>query len=167
MSSRIIAVLGAAFLLWMASIYSPSGSGWAAFFTEPSTLGRKAEFVLDMYLFPGALAFLAVVAFQAVQRISMTGAPVGTLFGAAVWAWSLMLFAINGMASISRPAVIGGMALGLAISAQVYAVSLPKGWFGLRYPRVVFRWNRRAVAEFSSTVRMNEQARRTRSGSAA
>jgi hypothetical protein len=152
MNSRVIAGMGVAALLWMAAVYSPSGAGWTAFATDPLPFGKKAGFFADMYLFPGALAFVAVVAFQAVQRISMGGAKIGTLFGTAVWAWTLMLFAISGMGSISRPAVIGGMALGLAISAQVYAVSLPMCRFGFSYPRVIFRWNKRAVEEFNSQI---------------
>jgi len=149
MISKLATVFGVAVLSWMVAGHSPSGVGWGVFLDDPASVGRKVVFLAEMYLLPAAIAFLALLAFQVVQRISASGAGVGTVFGLGVAAWSMMLYAFSVAGSTARPAVIGGMAAGLAFSSQIYAMSLRRGWFGLRWPCMIFRWNKAAVEAFN------------------
>ena len=148
MVGKMIGLLGAVLLLWMTAELSPSHF-WAQFLGDSAPVWKKAAFLGQTYLLPAAGAFCAIALLQIVQRLAMTGAPLGALWGLSVVAWSMMLSLFSGVGSMSRPGYIFGMATGVALSSQVYAVTAPVSRFGWRWPRVTFRWNKAAVAEIN------------------
>jgi hypothetical protein len=146
--SRFSALAAAAALVWMAAGFPPGGVSWRAFAGEEAPAAAKALFLARTYLVPAAAAFAAMVLFQTQMRLSMAGAPAGVVFLLGTLGWSLMLHVITGLAWVSRPGYVGGMAAAAAVASRVYAVTLEG-----RRVRIIWRGDARAIAEFQARYR--------------
>jgi len=143
--SHLMTVVGVLALTYMAAGSPPKGVAWTVFFEDPATVWAKISYLGEMWLVPAGLAFVAVTLFQLQMRLSLTGAAFGLVWGLGVVGWSLLFHVMSQMGTMSQPFYILGMATGVAVSSQVYAVSMKPSLFGMCLPRVIFRWNQKGV----------------------
>lgn len=146
--SSFSALAAALALAWMAAGLPPAGVSWSAFAREDAPAAAKALFLARTYLLPAAWAFAAMTLFQLQMRLSAAGAPAGVVFLAGTLGWSLMLKVITGLASVSRPGYVAGMAAAAAVASRIYAVALEG-----RRLRVIWRGDARSIAEFQARYR--------------
>jgi hypothetical protein len=144
----------------MAASVSPDGF-WRAFLEEPVSGWDKALFLAQTYISPAATAFCAVVLFQLLQRLAMSGTASGVVWGLAIAAWSLIFHVFAGAGMMARPATIFGMATGVTIAGRIYAVRV-RAWRGVKYPYVVWRGNQEAVRETDRLAALARAALRER-----
>ena len=158
--SYLMIVVGVLVLTYMAAGRPPKGVAWTVFLEDPATVWAKICYLAEMWLVPAGLAFVAVTLFQLQMRLSLSGAPFGLLWGLGVVGWCLLFHVMSEMGTMSQPFYIFGMATGIAVSSQVYAVSIKPSLFGMSLPRVIFRWNQKGVEGVNQRV----QTARTASG---
>ena len=141
-------------LAWAVASNPPGGVSWRAFWEEPAALWIKLEFLGVTYLWPAALAFTAIVAFQLQFRLAGSGAGPPVLFAASMAGSVAMVTCFRGLSAAphATPSYMVGMATGYTVMARLYAVRMRTLRGRMRVPWPVWRGNLQAVQETDRRV---------------
>jgi hypothetical protein len=137
----------------------PGDAPWAIFAGDPATLFRKAQFVVETYVWPGVLACFAISMFQLQSRLASSGANKRTVFAACVLASGSMLMTFREISfhPAAGPSYVAGMALGYTIMSRLYAVRM-RGFLGrVGVPWPIWRGDAVAMQEVDQAMRARAQ----------